>query len=352
MNKFVAVVGMCGSGKSVVADEFVKRGYYFFRFGQITLDIIKKQGLEPNEEIQKKVREDIRKHYGMGGFALLNLPIIEELLQRGNVVGDGLYSWSEYKILKEKFPDLKIITVYAPPELRWERLSRRIPDSKDTNLRNHHFTLEEAKSRDIAEIENIEKGGPIAMADFLINNTSTIDDLRKKANQIIDVIENKIEVYKRPTWDEYFLGLMHEVGKRGTCDRGRVGCVIAKDKRILSTGYAGSPIGIKHCDEIGHQMKQTIHEDGHISQHCVRTAHAEMNAICNAARHGVSIDGSTLYCKMEPCYACAKAIINAGIIRVVAENQYHAANDSRELFRDAGIKLEVINNELEKYSNQ
>ena len=77
-----------------------------------------------------------------------------------------------------------------------------------------------------------------------------------------------------------------------------------------------------------------------------------MNAICNAARHGVAIEGSTLYCKMEPCYTCAKAIINAGIKRVVAENRYHAAADSREIFRQAGVELEVVNDELEKYENQ
>lgn len=156
----------------------------------------------------------------------------------------------------------------------------------------------------------------------------------------------------RPSWDEYFLNLMQEVGKRGTCDRGRSGCLIVKDKRILSTGYVGSPSGIEHCDEIGHQIKKTVHENGSVSQHCVRTAHAEMNAICNAARHGTAIEGSTLYCKMEPCYTCAKAIINAGIVRVVAENKYHAAQDTRDIFAQAGIKLEVVNDELEQYENQ
>lgn len=156
----------------------------------------------------------------------------------------------------------------------------------------------------------------------------------------------------RPSWDEYFLNLMQEVGKRGTCDRGRSGCLIVKDKRILSTGYVGSPSGIEHCDEIGHQIKKTVHENGSVSQHCVRTAHAEMNAVCNAARHGTAIEGSTLYCKMEPCYTCAKAIINAGIVRVVAENKYHAAQDTRDIFAQAGIKLEVVNDELEQYENQ
>ena len=155
----------------------------------------------------------------------------------------------------------------------------------------------------------------------------------------------------RPSWDEYFLNLMMEVGKRGTCDRGMSGSIIVKDKRILATGYVGSPAGIGHCDQLGHQIKKTVHEDGTETQHCVRTAHAEMNAICNAAKHGVAIDGATLYCKMEPCYVCAKAIINAGIKRVVAAKGYHAAADSREIFKQAGIVLEVIDSELERYKD-
>lgn len=155
----------------------------------------------------------------------------------------------------------------------------------------------------------------------------------------------------RPTWDEYFLGIMREVTKRSTCDRGLSGCVVVKDKRILTTGYAGSPVGLPHCDEEGHTIKKTIHEDGTISQHCVRTIHAEQNAICQAAKFGTSLDGATLYCKMEPCGVCAKVIINAGITRVVCEKMYHGAQETRELFSAAGIQLDVINKELETYPN-
>ena len=105
----------------------------------------------------------------------------------------------------------------------------------------------------------------------------------------------------RPSWDEYFLGLMDEVGNRATCDRGRSGCIVVRDKQIVCTGYVGSPPGFPHCDEAGHLMKGVIEEDGTSRMHCVRTIHAEQNAICQAARHGISLKGSTLYCKMEPC---------------------------------------------------
>ncbi len=158
--------------------------------------------------------------------------------------------------------------------------------------------------------------------------------------------------YKRPTWDEYFMEVARVVAKRATCDRGRSGCVIARNNQILVTGYVGSPKGLPHCDEVGHQMKSTIHEDGHTSQHCVRTAHAEQNAIVQAAKLGVAIDGGTLYCKMTPCAFCAKMIINAGIKKVICEKKYHAGLDGEEMFKQAGVELEYFEEKLEEYANQ
>ena len=163
--------------------------------------------------------------------------------------------------------------------------------------------------------------------------------------------ENILKKDKRPSWDEYFLSIMSAVGERATCDRGKSGCVIVKDKHILTTGYVGAPTGAHHCDEVGHLMKKVINEDGEISQHCVRTTHAEQNAICQAAKHGISINGATLYCKMEPCPVCAKMIINSGIKRVVALKKYHRAQESRDLFNISGVRLDVIEDEMETYKN-
>lgn len=160
------------------------------------------------------------------------------------------------------------------------------------------------------------------------------------------------EQYHRPSWDEYFMEVANAIAKRATCDRGRSGCVIARDKQLLVTGYVGSPMGFPHCDEIGHQLKKMLHEDGTITQHCVRTVHAEQNAICQAARLGVSIQGATLYCRMTPCRVCAMLIINCGIIRVVCERRYHAGADSEEMFRQAGIQLEFMYDEVQQYSQQ
>jgi dCMP deaminase len=158
--------------------------------------------------------------------------------------------------------------------------------------------------------------------------------------------------YVRPTWDEYFMEIMQAVAKRATCDRGRAGCVIARDKQILVTGYVGAPKGMPHCDEVGHLMTTVTHEDGHQSQHCMRTAHAEQNAIMQAAKLGVSINGSICYCRMTPCGACAKMMVNAGIKRVVCEKRYHAGTESEEIFRQTGVELDYLEDAIQTYANQ
>lgn len=161
-----------------------------------------------------------------------------------------------------------------------------------------------------------------------------------------------MEKYQRPSWDDYFMEVAHAISKRATCDRGRSGCVIARDNNILATGYVGSPAGLVHCDDAGHQMKKVLHEDGQVTQHCVRTVHAEQNAICQAAKRGVSIDGATLYCRMTPCRTCAMLIINCGIKRVVCEKRYHAGGESELMFKEAGVLLEYKSDEILKYENQ
>ena len=155
--------------------------------------------------------------------------------------------------------------------------------------------------------------------------------------------------YQRPHWDDYFMEICDTVAKRATCGRGRSGCVIAKDNRILVTGYVGSPAGLPHCDEVGHQMKQMIHEDGSVTQHCVRTVHAEQNAICQAAKNGISIEGATLYCRMTPCRTCAMLIISCGIKRVVCQRKYHDSADSLSMFAQAGVEIVHLVDEVQQY---
>lgn len=159
----------------------------------------------------------------------------------------------------------------------------------------------------------------------------------------------KPEKYIRPTWDEYFMQVMEAISKRSTCDRGRSGCVIVRDNQILATGYVGSAAGDDHCDDVGHMYQKRYHEDGTVSEHCVRTVHAEQNAICQAAKNGIAVNGATVYCRMTPCPVCAKLLINSGIKRVVCEKSYHDGLEAQRMFKKCGVQLEALSKELQQY---
>lgn len=180
MNRIIAIVGMCGSGKSIASEYLEENGYKKVYFGGVTLDKMKEEGLEINPTNERIMRERLRKEYGMGAYAILLLPKIEEYAKIGNVVLDGLYSWDELKILKDRYKDnLEVISIIVDKDKRYDRLCNR-------NFRP--LTKEEAEERDITEIENLAKGGPIAYADYFIMNNDSKEDY---LNRLREIIKNK-----------------------------------------------------------------------------------------------------------------------------------------------------------------
>ncbi len=180
MNKIVAIVGMCGSGKSVASELLESKGWKKVYFGGVTMEKLKEANLEVTPENEKKMREGLRKELGMGAFAKILLPRIKACAEEANTVLDGLYSWDELKILQEELGgSLKVIAIIADRELRYERLSKR-------EIRS--LTREQAVARDIAEIENSAKGGPIAFADYYIDNNHDIESYHKRLLSILEEI--------------------------------------------------------------------------------------------------------------------------------------------------------------------
>jgi dephospho-CoA kinase len=174
---------MAGAGKSEVARVFQGQGFTGIRFGDVTDEEIRKRGLELTERNERYIREQLRQEYGMAAYAKLNLSKIDSALKHGDVVIDGLYSWEEYTFLKDHYrDDFYVVAVWASPRTRYNRLTRRV---------DRPLTLEEAASRDKAELENINKGGPIAMADFTIINESSLKDLQKETERIIARLRNE-----------------------------------------------------------------------------------------------------------------------------------------------------------------
>jgi dephospho-CoA kinase len=175
--KVVAIVGMAGAGKSEVARLFEKAGFMRIRFGDVTDEELRKRGQELNEENERRVREMLRQEHGMAVYAKLNLPRIEAALANSDVVVDGLYSWEEYLFLKEHYDDsLCLVAVWSSPATRYARL-----DGRSTRP----LTPDEATARDRVEIENLHKGGPIAVADYTIINESSLEDLIEQTERII-----------------------------------------------------------------------------------------------------------------------------------------------------------------------
>ena len=181
MNKVIAIVGMCGSGKSIASDMLVEKGYEKVYFGGVNMEKLQENNLEVTPENEKMMREKLRAELGMGAFAKILLPRIKEYAKSKNVVLDGLYSWDEYEIIDADLGDaLKVIAIVADKELRYSRL-------KDREIRP--LTKEEAKARDLAEIENIRKAPPIAYADYYVLNNGTLEEYRDRLEEIIKELE-------------------------------------------------------------------------------------------------------------------------------------------------------------------
>jgi len=161
--------------------------------------------------------------------------------------------------------------------------------------------------------------------------------------------------------DEYYRAVVDAVALLGSCDRGRAGAIIVKQGRIIATGYVGSPAGATHCDEVGHELEKHFEQriengvpifgDNFITEHCVKTLHAELNAILQAARYGPSVEGAILYCSMFPCYACSKAIVNVGIVEVKATYDYQCSERSKQLFSELGIKWSLLHEKVLSYES-
>jgi dCMP deaminase len=342
----IGLTGTLSSGKGIVSNFLKEKGFVYLSLSDEVREIARQNKIEITRKNLQDLANELRERNGAGFFAEI---VINKVInqQYKKAVIDGIRNPAEIDVLK-KLKNFFLISVDAQREIRFKRIVERNRESDPRTWED--FLNVDNRDKGIGEKETGQGVGRcMGRADFILINDSTLEEAKKKVEEVYEEIEKRVS---RPTWDEYFIEICKTVSLRGTCNRGRVGCVVARDKQILVTGYAGSPIGLPHCDEVGHQMRKTIHEDGRETMHCVRTTHAEQNAICQAAKLGISINGSTLYCRMTPCSTCAKMIINSGIRRIVCEKKYHAGQESEELFRKAGIEIIFFSDETEIYNNQ
>ncbi|MEM2916307.1 MAG: deaminase [Candidatus Woesearchaeota archaeon] len=340
----VGVTGGYCSGKDTVAQYLADNGFTHISLSDFLRAELRLRKKEITRENLIAVGKELREKFGHAALANMALESME--IDKKYVVSSIRHP-AEVEALRKR-RNFILVYVDAPAKERFRRMVGRQKPGEELPTFSDFLASEKREMSEDPSAQQLHK--VFSMANLTIKNDGTIEQLYAKIDKFLKMWKPRLD--KRPNWDEYFMGIVKQVGRRGTCDRGKSGAVIVKDKRLLSTGYVGSPVGIEHCDEVGHQMHKVTNPDGTTSQHCIRTAHAEQNAIVQAARYGIAIDGSTIYCKMEPCYTCAKMIINAGIKRVVCEKKYHGAKLSREILKKAGVKLDVLYEEVEKYPNQ
>ncbi len=350
----IGITGTLGAGKGTIVDYLVRnRDFTHFSVRQFLLKEIRRRKMPENRDSMVTVANELRAKHGASY-------IVEQLHNQAvkngkNAIIESIRTTGEIEALRAK-GGFFLLAIDADARIRFQRIKQR--GSETDNIDYDTFIANENREMNGADpgTQNLMKC--IETSDFALDNNGTFQQLFDQIEQIMDEVKAREKAasagipYRRPSWDEYFMEVSNTVAKRATCDRGRSGCVIVRDKRILVTGYVGSPIGLAHCDDVGHLFKKMIHEDGRITTHCVRTVHAEQNAITQAARYGISLDNATLYCKMTPCRTCAMLIINCGIKRVVCEFRYHDGKESEAMFAEAGVKIDYFNDEVLSYENQ
>lgn len=338
----LGITGTFGAGKGTIVDYLIRtKGFAHFSVREYLNTKLAEQKKIFSRENMVELANSLRTK-NEASFIVDEL-YKEALIKGGNCIIESLRNSEEVISLRKK-GQFYLFSVDAKPKVRYERIVKRASSTDKVTYKEFlNQEKKELKSKNKFS-QNIQKC--MEMADYKFDNDGSFDELYQQVDRALEKINNQ-----RPSWDEYFMEVVQAIAKRATCDRGRCGAVIAKDKQLLCSGYVGSPVGLPHCDDVGHQMRQVIHEDGSITSHCVRTVHAEQNAICQAAKRGISIEGATVYTKMTPCRTCAMLIINSGIKRVFCERKYHTGEESEEMFRKAGVEVVFKSEEMVKYKN-
>jgi len=320
------IIGLTGpnaSGKGVVGEYLREKGFECFSLSDIIREEATKRGLDHSRINLIDVGNDLRTKYGPAVLAKR----ISEKVNGSNVVVDSIRNPHEVEQLK-KSKEFILIGIEAPPEVRFRREVERGRVGAPKSLQEFIIQEEIENSKDELS-QQLRKC--MNMTDVVIVNNSTMDVLKRKIDQII---------WKRPSWDEYFLKMSLLVAERSTCLRHHVGCVLVKEKRVLTTGYNGAPSGTKDCLKLGCLRDEKKIPSGERHEIC-RATHAEQNALIQACIHGISVEGGTMYCTHSPCILCAKMIVNARIKKFVTCGKY-ADQSFKELFDQVEIEFVVL----------
>lgn len=328
----IGLTGKNGAGKGEVARFFSDSGYEYHSLSDVVRDEIVKGGHAVTRELLIKTANDLRHKFGAG---VLAERIIESLSPEAHAIVDSIRNPFEVEALR-RHKSFHLLTIDADPKVRFERLVNR---NREGDPRTYEAFLElEAREAQTPDPASQQLNRTAQMADAIVYNNGTTEELKEQVRQVVQALAAATE---RPGWDEYFMEIARVVSLRGNCIKRKVAAVIVLDRRIISTGYNGTPRGVTNCSEGGCPRCNRFGASGERLEDCL-CSHAEENAIVQAAYHGVSIKGATIYCTYSPCLICTKMIINSGLAEVVYSKSYTIEDVPMRLFREAGISARQI----------
>jgi dCMP deaminase len=324
----IGLTGRNGSGKGEAVSFLQYKSFYPYSLSDVIREEVRMQGKEITRERLIEVGTELRTQ---GGTAVLAERLLEKIEDDKNYVIDSFRHPDEVKAFKA-CPDFRLIFVEADPIVRFERVRDRGREKDATTVEE----FLEIEGREVAatdwhgqQLDAVEK-----VADFTITNNGSLGDLQE---QLSDLLKRMMGHLKRPDWDEYFMKMAQVAALRSNCVKRKVAAVIVRDKRVISTGYNGTPRGTRNCFEGGCPRCNNLADSGTRLEECL-CSHGEENAITQAAYHGVSVKSAVLYSTFAPCLTCTKMIINSGIVEVVYNQDYPLNETSFTLFREAGVQ--------------
>jgi dCMP deaminase len=325
----IGLTGTNGSGKTVTATHLKAKGFLFHSLSdEIRLEL-ERQGLAMNRENLIETGNRLRSEYGA---SVLAERVKAKLRPDQNYVIDSIRNPAEVRALRSN-GNFHLLHLDAPPEVRFERVVDRGGERKPGS--REEFVEQEQRELESDDPTRQQLQACYKLADETIVNDATVAALKAHVDKIAT---RWLMEAKRPDWDEYFMEIARMAALRSNCMKRKVAAVIARDRRIISTGYNGTPRGVKNCNEGGCPRCNLLADSGTNLGECL-CSHAEENAIVQSAYHGISVKDSTIYSTYSPCLICTKMIINSGIREVVFSQDYPLGGVALGLLEEAGIVL-------------
>jgi len=328
----IGLTGKNGSGKGEVARFLKERGFHYFSLSDVIREHLRTRKKPLTRQHLVEAGNRLRAEHGPGVLAERIFPRLD--IDKNYVI-DSIRHPGEVKVLRRR-KDFVLFRVEAPQKLRFERVKRRGREKDPKHLREFVRLERLEAGSHVEEDQQLQK--TLRMADRVIRNNGSLAHLEGFLRKLLLSLSKK---NPRPDWNDYFMGIAKVVALRSNCIKRKVAAVIVKDRRVISTGYNGTPRGVQNCNEGGCPRCSRFGSQGSRLEECL-CSHAEENSITQAAYHGVTLREATLYTTFSPCLICTKMIINTGIQKVIYSHGYSMDDVALRLLKEANVRVERL----------